>query len=328
MTLDEKLLNEDFKNTDEYRELMAQEVIEIDKPESPDKFYANFRYPKCMKAFYLFLDEMDDNGVVHMTQQELADKLSCSRTTVNNYLSVLKDSGYIKQEEGKLGRYIVTVKGMLKRGSERRFLLVLENIQQNAPRLPKDFDFQYDYRLYKIMKNQGYIWKEFEEKNKKNLILLNEIEVSKNVLEKENKSEMTNTEKFVVDTIANCIEEAAMLEKQNKENAMTEKEKEIVFTIDNCLNKVNSVMQKKKAEQVAFLAKYSYCTECGQKIKNEWKFCKYCGSKVDEDIFEPNEDWLLRTQNIKKSENAALLNSYPFQHRKIDFDLNKEDLLK
>ena len=69
-------------------------------------------------------------------------------------------------------------------------------------------------------------------------------------------------------------------------------------------------MKKKKVEQVAFLAKYSYCTECGQKIKNEWKFCKYCGSKVDDDTFEPNENWLLRVQDTKNSDGAALLNSY------------------
>ena len=308
MIIDEKLLNEDLKNTEEYRDLMAQEVIEIDKPDSPNKFHANFRYPKCMKAFYLFLDEMDENGLVYMTQQELADKLSCSRTTINSYLSILKESGYIEQEEGKLGRYIVTIKGILERGQERRFLLYVENLQQGGSRLPKDFDFKYDYRLYKIMKNQGYVWKEFEEKNKKNLILLNEIKASKDGIERENKFDMTEREKEIVDTLASCIQEADTFERKINESIMTDKEK--VFKIDKCVNKVNSLMQKKKVEQVAFLAKYSYCTECGQKIKNEWKFCKYCGSKVDDDTFEPNENWLLRVQDTKNSDGAALLNSY------------------
>lgn len=329
MSIDERLNKdlEGFEKTEEYRDLSVQEVIEIDEPESPTKFHAKIKYPKYLRAFYLFLDEMDENGIVHMTQQELADKLSVSRTTVNNYLNFLRDLGYIKQEEGRLSRYIVTVEGILSRGEERKGLVFFENMKQGGHKLPDNFDFEYDYRLYKVMKNQGYIWKEFENENRTELILLKEIkdanEVLNNVVER--KSDMTETEKFIVGTIANCINEAHNLEKQSKENSMTEKEKGIVHTIDNCLNKVNSVMQKKKVEQIAFLAKYSYCTECGKKIKNEWKFCKYCGSKVDNDIFEPNEDLLKKVQNIEGSEKAVLLNSYPFQHRNVD--LNTDDIV-
>ena len=119
MSIDERLNKdlEGFEKTEEYRDLSVQEVIEIDEPESPTKFHAKIKYPKYLRAFYLFLDEMDENGIVHMTQQELADKLSVSRTTVNNYLNFLRDLGYIKQEEGRLSRYIVTIEGILSRAS-------------------------------------------------------------------------------------------------------------------------------------------------------------------------------------------------------------------
>ena len=44
---------------------------------------------------------------VSITQQEIADKFSLSRATVNKIIGELKSEGYIEQDGAHLGRYII-----------------------------------------------------------------------------------------------------------------------------------------------------------------------------------------------------------------------------
>ena len=50
---------------------------------------------------------------VSVTQQEIADKFSISRATVNKIIGELKKDGYIKLDGSHIGRYILTKNAIL-----------------------------------------------------------------------------------------------------------------------------------------------------------------------------------------------------------------------
>ena len=53
-------------------------------------------------------DDKDGKGTVHMTQQEVADKVGLCRVTVNRIMGELKELGYIQTDGVHMGRYILT----------------------------------------------------------------------------------------------------------------------------------------------------------------------------------------------------------------------------
>ena len=56
---------------------------------------------------YLYDIRGEDNRA-RITQQEVADALGVSRSTLNKIMNELKKEGYIKQDGNYMGRYIVT----------------------------------------------------------------------------------------------------------------------------------------------------------------------------------------------------------------------------
>lgn len=53
-------------------------------------------------------DVQSSDGKSHMTQQEVADRLSLNRATINKIMGELKSEGYIKQDGTHNGRYILS----------------------------------------------------------------------------------------------------------------------------------------------------------------------------------------------------------------------------
>lgn len=60
---------------------------------------------------YLF-DKKDKNNEVRITQNEISNDLKLNKTTVNTAMKSLKESGYIIQNENRMGRYALTDAGV------------------------------------------------------------------------------------------------------------------------------------------------------------------------------------------------------------------------
>lgn len=84
------------------------------------------------------------------------------------------------------------------------------------------------------------------------------------------------------------IETSSFNKVQNKEektnenlNKTEEKErvKEENLSIDDILDVVP--VEKSKVEEFTDSETSNYCTNCGKRIKEDWKFCNYCGHKID-----------------------------------------------
>ena len=56
----------------------------------------------------LLYDIKNENNIIRITQQEVADKLHISRITVNKTFNLLKDNNYIIQDKTHVGMYILT----------------------------------------------------------------------------------------------------------------------------------------------------------------------------------------------------------------------------
>ena len=56
---------------------------------------------------YLYDIKGEDNRA-RITQQEVADALGVSRSTLNKIMNELKKEGYIEQDGNYMGRYVVT----------------------------------------------------------------------------------------------------------------------------------------------------------------------------------------------------------------------------
>ena len=270
---DIKKLENLYKTVEE--ENLENEYISFGNNERPKevdtklKIWGKVSYPKNIAAFFVFIDEMDDKGLVVITQQELANRLNCSRVSVNSYLNMLKKFGYIKQDENRLGRYYVTVDGLLALGPDRKLALLMDNLEVCNSKGDdkydsKDLEFQFDYRLYKVMLSQGYVWKEFEEKYKD---ILNR---TAKLLPLMTKAIVNNTEEKLKQSVEKPLNN---IEQQKLENI----KKYSDWANDNYVNAVI-------ANEVAV-----YCTECGRKLRNTWKYCKYCGTKVEEEIPNLND---------------------------------------
>lgn len=53
-------------------------------------------------------DIKNENNIIRITQQEVADKLHISRITVNKTFNLLKENNYIIQDKTHVGMYILT----------------------------------------------------------------------------------------------------------------------------------------------------------------------------------------------------------------------------
>ena len=60
---------------------------------------------------YLF-DKKDKNNELRITQNEISIDLELNKTTVNTAMKSLKESGYIIQDENRMGRYALTDAGV------------------------------------------------------------------------------------------------------------------------------------------------------------------------------------------------------------------------
>ena len=67
----------------------------------------NFR----ILAYLCEIKGKDDK--VSITQQEIADKFSLSRATVNKIIGELKSEGYLEQDGSHIGRYVLTKDALL-----------------------------------------------------------------------------------------------------------------------------------------------------------------------------------------------------------------------
>ena len=56
---------------------------------------------------YLYDNSSQDNKI-SITQQEIADAIGLSRTTVNRIMQELKKDGYLISDDGHPGRYVIT----------------------------------------------------------------------------------------------------------------------------------------------------------------------------------------------------------------------------
>lgn len=61
---------------------------------------------------YLYDNSSQDNKI-SITQQEIADAMGISRTTVNRIMQELKKDGYLVSENGHMGRYLITPQAIL-----------------------------------------------------------------------------------------------------------------------------------------------------------------------------------------------------------------------
>ena len=59
-------------------------------------------------VLYFLYDIKNENNIIRITQQEVADKLHISRITVNKTFNLLKDNNYIIQDKTHVGMYILT----------------------------------------------------------------------------------------------------------------------------------------------------------------------------------------------------------------------------
>lgn len=61
---------------------------------------------------YLYDNSSQDNKI-SITQQEIADAIGLSRTTVNRIMQELKRDGYLISDEGHPGRYVITPQAII-----------------------------------------------------------------------------------------------------------------------------------------------------------------------------------------------------------------------
>jgi biotin operon repressor len=61
---------------------------------------------------YLYDNSSQDNKI-SITQQEIADAIGLSRTTVNRIMQELKRNGYLVSDDGHPGRYLITQQAVL-----------------------------------------------------------------------------------------------------------------------------------------------------------------------------------------------------------------------
>ena len=56
---------------------------------------------------YLY-DSLNNENIVSITQQEIADKFGVSRPKVNRMIADLTENGYLKRIESKMARYVMS----------------------------------------------------------------------------------------------------------------------------------------------------------------------------------------------------------------------------
>lgn len=56
-------------------------------------------------------DEKDQNNVIKITQDEVAEHLGLSRVTVNRAFVLFINNGYLSRDTSHVGRYIITTFG-------------------------------------------------------------------------------------------------------------------------------------------------------------------------------------------------------------------------
>ena len=56
---------------------------------------------------YLY-DSLNNENIVSITQQEIADKFNISRPKVNRMIADLTENGYLKRIESKMARYVMS----------------------------------------------------------------------------------------------------------------------------------------------------------------------------------------------------------------------------
>lgn len=61
---------------------------------------------------YLYDNSSQDNKI-SITQQEIADVIGLSRTTVNRIMQELKKDGYLISDDGHPGRYVITQQAII-----------------------------------------------------------------------------------------------------------------------------------------------------------------------------------------------------------------------
>ena len=59
---------------------------------------------------YLY-DEKDQNNIIKITQDEVAEHLGISRVTVNRAFVLFINNGYLKRDTSHVGRYTITTFG-------------------------------------------------------------------------------------------------------------------------------------------------------------------------------------------------------------------------
>ena len=59
---------------------------------------------------YLF-DEKDQNNIIKITQDEVAEHLGLSRVTVNRAFVLFINNGYLRRDTNHVGRYTITTFG-------------------------------------------------------------------------------------------------------------------------------------------------------------------------------------------------------------------------
>lgn len=56
---------------------------------------------------YLY-DSLNNENIVSITQQEIADRFNISRPKVNRMIADLTENGYLKRIESKMARYVMS----------------------------------------------------------------------------------------------------------------------------------------------------------------------------------------------------------------------------
>lgn len=70
----------------------------------------NFTNTNFVILSYLY-DEKNEENIIKITQNEVADKLNLSRVTVNKAFAIFVQNGYICKDVKHVGRYSITALG-------------------------------------------------------------------------------------------------------------------------------------------------------------------------------------------------------------------------
>lgn len=72
---------------------------------SIEKIFTNENF-RILSVLY---DKKDNNNLIYITQQELAEEVHLSRATINIIFKTLKENGYLKPDDKHIGRYCLTL---------------------------------------------------------------------------------------------------------------------------------------------------------------------------------------------------------------------------